>query len=127
VRRRHAPADLTQFTWIDSRLNPVQWADWCAANGLPLPDRPRPSFDRGSLAIAAAVDGLGIALESQRFAEIELAKGSLMVIDGPAFQAMGLETHFLCYRQADRDSHRLTAFRDWLDAEFSAAAPSAVS
>ncbi len=122
-----APADLSQFTWIDSRLNPVQWADWCAANGLQLPDRPRPSFDRASLAIAAAVDGLGIALESQRFAEIELAKGSLIVIDGPGFQSLGLETHFLCYRRADRDSQRLTAFRDWLYAESNGPAAGAVS
>ncbi len=118
-----APADLARLTLIDSKLNPVQWADWCALNGLKLPDRARPSFDRGSLAIAAAVDGLGVALETRRFAEVELAKGDLVVIDGPSFQRIERETHFLCYRKADRDSHRMTAFRDWLYAQAGAQPP----
>ena len=118
-----APADLARFTLIDSKLNPVQWADWCAANGLALPARARPSFDRGSLAIAAAVDGLGIALESRRFAELELAQGALVVLDGPAFQAIARDTHFLCYRRADQGSACMTAFRDWLCAQAGVAAP----
>ena len=118
-----APADLVRLTLIDSKLNPVQWADWCSLNGLKLPDRARPSFDRGSLAIAAAVDGLGVALETRRFAEVELAKGELVVIDGPSFQRIEREIHFLCYRRADRDSHRMTAFRDWLYAQAGAEPP----
>ena len=121
------PADLTRFTLIDSKLNPVQWTDWCAVNGLELPDRARPSFDRGSLAIAAAVDGLGITLETQRFAELELAKGALVVVNGPSFQPIWQETHFLCYRRADRDSHRMAVFRDWLYAQTGMAAPGTVS
>ena len=118
-----APADLTRLTLIDSKLNPVQWADWCAFNGVKLPNRARPSFDRGSLAIAAAVDGLGVALESRRFAEVELAKGELVAIDGPSFQQIEREIHFLCYRRADRDSYRMTAFRDWLYAQAGAEPP----
>lgn len=117
------PADLTRFTLIDSKLNPVQWADWCAANGLKLPDRARPSFDRRSLAIAAAVDGLGVALETRRFAELDLANGALVVLDGPAFQPMERDTHFFCYRRADQGSQRMTAFRDWLYAQAGVAAP----
>ena len=112
-----APADLARLTLIDSKLNPVQWADWCALNGLKLPDRPRPSFDRGSLAIAAAVDGLGVALETRRFAEPELANGDLVILDSPLLQRIERETHFLCYRKADRASHPMTAFRDWLYAQ----------
>ena len=117
------PADLARLTLIDSLLNPVKWSDWCALNGLKLPDRARPSFDRGSLAIAAAVDGLGVALETRRFAEVELAKGDLVVIEGPSFQRIERETHFLCYRRADRNSHRITAFRDWLYAQAGAQLP----
>lgn len=111
------PADLIQFTLIDSKLNPVQWTDWCKANGLVLADSARPSFDRGSLAIAAAVDGLGIALESRRFAERELAEGTLVVIDGPTFKSIQHENHFFCYRRADHNCQRITVFRDWLYAE----------
>jgi DNA-binding transcriptional LysR family regulator len=74
------PRDLARFTLIDSKLNPVQWADWCKLNGLKLPQSARPSFDRGSLAVAAAADGLGIALETSRFAEAEIARGELIAI-----------------------------------------------
>ncbi len=109
-----APGDLAQFTLIDSKLNPVQWADWWRLNGLKLPGRARPSFDRGSLAVAAAADGLGIALETTRFAEVELARGELVVIDGPAFRRIERETHFICYRKAGRDSPQIAAFREWV-------------
>jgi DNA-binding transcriptional LysR family regulator len=108
------PADLARFTLIDSRLNPVRWSDWWKLNGAKLPDRARPSFDRGSLALAAAVDGLGIALESTRFAESELAQGRLVAIDGPAFRRIERPTHFLCYRKSDVGSQPLQAFRRWL-------------
>lgn len=115
-----APADLLQFTLIDSPLNPVQWADWCALNGLALTDRARPSFDRGSLAIAAAADGLGIALETTRFAQGELARGALVVLDGPGFRRIERETHFLCYRESERHNREVAAFREWLGAQTSA-------
>lgn len=118
-----APEALMRLPLIDSKLNPVQWADWHALNGLSLPDRPRASFDRGSLAIAAAVDGLGVALETRRFAEAELAKGELVMLDGPSFRRIERETHFLCYRSADRGSRAITAFRDWLYAQAGATLP----
>ena len=76
---------------------------------LKLPDRARPSFDRGSLAIAAAVDGLGIALETTRFAEAEIARGDLVVLDAPTFKPIEQHTHFLCYRLAERDRSAVVA------------------
>src|SRR5690606_32880530 len=41
------PEHLLKFTLIDSQLNPVKWADWCKLNNVKLPNRARPSFDRG--------------------------------------------------------------------------------
>jgi DNA-binding transcriptional LysR family regulator len=111
------PRDLTEFTLIDSKLNPVQWADWCKLNGLKLPPSARPSFDRGSLAVAAAADGLGIALETTRFAEVELARGELIAIDGPAFRRIERATHFLCYRKTNDGPAPVVSFRQWLIAE----------
>ena len=111
------PRDILRHTLIDSQLNRVQWADWCKLNGLKLPDRARPSFDRGSLAIAAAVDGLGIALETTRFAEAEIARGDLVVLDAPTFKSIEQHTHFLCYRLAERDRSAVVAFRGWLLAQ----------
>ena len=113
---RH-PRDILRHTLIDSRLNRVQWADWCKLNGLKLPDRARPSFDRASLAIAAAVDGLGIVLETTRFAEAEIARGDLVVLDAPTFRPIEQHTHFLCFRNAERDRSGVVAFRGWLLAQ----------
>ncbi len=116
------PRDVTRLKLIESKLNPMQWPDWCRLNGVRLPDTPRPSFDRGSLAVAAAVDGLGVALETTRFAEAELASGALLQIDGPAFQRIVRDTHFLCYREAGVDNAQLQAFRQWLQAQIASAA-----
>lgn len=116
------PGDVLRHTLIDSQLNRVQWADWCKLNGLRLPDRARPSFDRGSLAIAAAVDGLGIALETTRFAEAEIARGELVVLDAPTFRPIEQQTHFLCYRHSERDHKGIVAFRGWLLAQLGDAA-----
>ena len=111
------PRDLAGFTLIDSKLNPVQWADWCKLNGLKLPPSARPSFDRGSLAVAAAADGLGIALETSRFAEAELARGELVALDGPGFRSIKRATHFICYRKTNEDRASIVVFRQWLTAE----------
>lgn len=108
------PAAVLRLPLIESKLNPVHWADWCRLNRLRLPDAARPSFDRGSLAIAAAVDGVGVALETTRFAEAELARGELVLLDGPGFRQIERETHFLCWRRADRQRPALLAFREWL-------------
>ena len=111
------PRDLAGFTLIDSKLNPVQWADWCKLNGMKLPPSARLSFDRGSLAVAAAADGLGIALETSRFAEAELARGELMALDGPGFRRIERATHFLCYRKTNEERAPIVEFKQWLAAE----------
>lgn len=108
------PQDVVQLPLIESKLNPVHWADWCRSNGVRLPDAPRPSFDRGSLAVAAATDAVGVALESVRFAERELARRELVLLDGPSFHRIERATHFLCWRRAERDHPALLAFREWL-------------
>jgi LysR family glycine cleavage system transcriptional activator len=116
-----APQHLSRFTLIESKLNPVKWADWWKLNGLKLPDQARSSFDRGSMAVAAAADGLGVALETTRFAEVEIARGELVAIEGPAFIPVFRETHFLCYRNVDRNNPELAAFRSWLNEQLSLA------
>ena len=108
------PADLAHFTLIESKLNPVRWTDWWRLNGLKPPTRDRPSFDRGSLAIAAAVDGVGIALETTRFAERELARKDLVILDGPGYRRFQRQFHFLCYKKSNRHNEQLQAFRSWL-------------
>jgi DNA-binding transcriptional LysR family regulator len=110
--------ELSQSALIDSRLNPVRWRDWFALNGTALPlRRKRPSFDRASLAIAAAVDGLGVALESTRLAAHELERGDLVVVGAGRFAPVLRETHFLSWRTVDKRLPKIVRFRAWLLAE----------
>lgn len=106
-----------ELTLIDSELNSVTWHDWFTLNGLPMPQRARQSFDRGALAISAAVDGMGVALETTRFAERELARGDLVEVGGPGLRSIEREMHFLSTRANDRQVERVRCFRDWLLAQ----------
>lgn len=115
--RRITPEDLLGMVLIESYLNPVSWADWCKYNGLKMPRRDRPSFDRGFLAVAAAVDGIGVALETERFVEAELTRGELVAIAGPGLRAIKRPLHYLCYRSSSETSLELTIFSVWLKQE----------
>lgn len=101
-------------TLIDSQLSDITWRDWFALNGLPLPERPRQSFDRGALSISAAVDGMGVALETTRFAERELARGDLLEVGRSVFQRIRREVHFLSVRSNERQRDKIARFRQWL-------------
>lgn len=109
-----AREDIAKFTLIESNLNPVRWRAWFKQNGLKMPDRPQPSFDRAALVLAAAVDGLGVALESVRFAERELASGELVIVGEDLYKRIEREIHLFCCRAADRSSRKIQQFHDWL-------------
>lgn len=114
-KARPALADIAAMTLIQSTLNPVRWSDWFALNGMKLASgRPMPSFDRASLALAAAVNQVGIALESTRLAEQEIANGELVPLNGGTLTSVMRETHFLSYREAEKNSKKIVRFRDWL-------------
>ena len=63
AQRIGAIEDLTADVLIQSDLKRVRWSDWFKVNGREplIPHAAR--FDRSFLAIAAACDGLGVALE----------------------------------------------------------------
>src|SRR5260370_24657340 len=68
---------IVDFTLIDSQLSSGTWRDWFTLNGLEFPNKPRPSFDRGALAISAAVDGMGTPLQTTRLPDRELPPSNL--------------------------------------------------
>lgn len=104
-----------QVVLIESAVSPVRWPDWFALNGLPFPKAGTgPSFDRGALAVSAAAQGLGVALESTRFAQEELAKGELVRIGANRFRGVSRQLHFLCFRTSQRNLPKIVAFRRWL-------------
>lgn len=108
---------LQRLVLIDSRLSPIGWAEWFELNGLPLPTRPRPSFDRAAMAIAAAVDGMGVALESTRLAAREIERGELVVLGGRGLQKIVRPVHFMSVRSADRARAPVAAFVAWVRAQ----------
>ncbi|MEX2696625.1 LysR substrate-binding domain-containing protein [Rhizobium mongolense] len=73
--------DIFRFPLIRSDLKRIQWIDWFEANNLGSPPVPTMSFDRSFMALDAAANGLGIALESKVLARPDLDSGRLV----PAF------------------------------------------
>lgn len=111
---RDLETDLAPLTLIESPLSPVKWLDWCQWNGVHLRPTTRLSMDRAALAIAAAVDGLGVALESTMLAEKEIEHGELVELKFEKKKPIERTVHFLCYREADRSREPIKRFRDWL-------------
>ena len=110
--------DFERVVRLESSFSPVRWSDWFALNDLPMPNsQTGPSFDRGSLVVAAAVQGLGVALETLRFAQTELDAGSLVRFCGQRFRSIEREMHFICCRTRDQNAPKIRRFCEWILAE----------
>lgn len=107
---------LMEAPLIDSQLSPVKWPGWFDINGMVCPKRPRASFDRAAMAISAAVDGMGIALESTRLARRELLRGELIELGSAAFTPVRRALHFLTYRENEGHLRKVRTFLEWVAA-----------
>lgn len=115
VARRVGPIEAGRFTRLESSFSPVRWSDWFTLNRLPSPSAPPgAAFDRGSLVISAAVQGLGVALESLRFAQGALCAGELVRLGEGRVESLYRDLHFVCYRDRDGKLAKIRAFRRWL-------------
>ncbi|MGK9169258.1 LysR family transcriptional regulator [Inquilinus limosus] len=108
------PADLLGQVLIQSEVKRVRWPDWFAANDMTMPAPHGMRFDRSFLAIAAAVDGLGIALESTRLAEREIKRGLLVAPLAGVARDVTYIGHHLVYPRALRQRYTVRAFATWL-------------
>jgi DNA-binding transcriptional LysR family regulator len=117
AREIQTPMDLYRCVLIESDNKQIRWPAWFAHNALAAPRPHGTRFDRSFLAIAAAVDGLGVALESTRLAERELASGRLVrPLAGRAEDVRYVAHHLVFPRTASR-RHTLRLFAKWLSAE----------
>lgn len=115
LRADHSATEMIQsLTLIESQLSPVSWLHWFVLNRLKFSPKPGLSFDRAALAISAAADGMGVALESLRLAEREIGNGALVLLGPTEFDSIVRPTHFVCTRRNERDIDRLKVFVDWL-------------
>jgi DNA-binding transcriptional LysR family regulator len=112
-----APSSLLSQTLIESDNKKVRWPAWFAANGLTAPEPAGPRFDRSFLALSAAADGLGVALESTRLAERELASGRLVRPLQGACEDVSYNGHWLVFPRAKQHSRALRLFTNWLASE----------
>jgi LysR family glycine cleavage system transcriptional activator len=112
-----SPEDLIKQDLIQSELTLVQWSHWFSAHGVPVsPSGYVLSFDRTSMVLDAAIQGLGIALDSNRTAEGALRRGDLVPVfeDG---KGMPVHAHHMVYPRAHAQWERVERFAQWLRAE----------
>jgi len=117
AERIRTARSLLSETLIESEQKKVRWTAWFAANGLLAPEPHGPRFDRSFLSLSAAADGLGVALESTRLAERELASGRLVRPLQGICQDVVYTGHWLVFPRAKRYSQSIVMFVGWLAKE----------
>ena len=111
------PADLLGHKLIQSEHKRVRWASWFAANAMGSPSPQGSRFDRSFMAIAAAVDGLGVTLESTRLAERELASGQLVTPLAGIAQDIHYIGHYLVFPPQAKPRRVVRMFAGWMATE----------
>ena len=109
------PADLLQVPLIQSTVSVVQWGDWFGQHHpSKRPERFALRFDRALMALDAAVQGLGVALESRVIGDGHLQSGRLQAVFDPAW-ALPVQAHFVVYPERHGYRSEVTQFLHWLD------------
>lgn len=114
AHRLQRPEDVLLERLIHSDNKRVRWVDWFHENRIAAPQTAGSRFDRSFIAIAAAVDGLGVCLESTRLAERELRDGRLVSPLINRSQSVKYLAHYLVYPEASKNKSSVKLFRDWL-------------
>jgi DNA-binding transcriptional LysR family regulator len=116
-------SDLLRHKLIESEHKRVRWGGWFAANGMTAPSPRGSRFDRSFLAIAAAVDGLGVTLESTRLAERELARGDLVAPLSGVAQDLHYIGHYLVFPPQAKPRRAVRMFAHWMTNELGQPTP----
>jgi LysR family glycine cleavage system transcriptional activator len=115
--RISAPADLAAQVLIKTRVNALTWEDWFRQQGV---DQSRVmaraiQLDPSHVAIAAAVEGLGVILESDILTSEEIATGMLIA----PFPETGttLSSYWLAPLPSKSERNAVSTVRRWLKRE----------
>jgi DNA-binding transcriptional LysR family regulator len=109
--------DVTRYRLIHSVKSQAQWPRWLKEAGVSHDFRwARVMFDRSHMAIDAASDGIGIALESELMMWRELADGHLIcpVADPPRIT---LTTQWIVCPRDHLRHKKVRVFLEWLRSE----------
>lgn len=116
------PEDLRHHTLIHSEVCLVGWRDWMRQHRRVRLEITRgPRFDRSFMAINAAVDGLGVCLESLLLARRELETGRLVAPFG--LEGLKVQGYTLNLLKSRTDLPKVRSFQDWLFAELDKSTP----
>lgn len=112
------PQDLAGHTLIHSEARLTSWSMWLdnadveginPAKGL--------HFNRATLAIAAAINGLGVALEGKTAVLDELQSGELIIPFEAPVMPDQQDGYYLAYPEGRGDIEKVVLFRKWVQAE----------
>jgi LysR family glycine cleavage system transcriptional activator len=107
------PGDIRHHMLIHSEINLYNWRDWQRDHkGVELNLDRGLRFDRSFMSIYAAVDGMGVCLESKLLVERQLKSGSLVLLFGN--EAPRITCHSLNYLASRIRLPKMRIFRDWL-------------
>lgn len=116
-----ARRSLAGATLLASLARPRDWAVWAAARGVELPSR-MVAFESTSLAIQAALQGIGLVIAAPMLVEEELRLGRLVALDP---QPVETEDYYWLLLPPGRVRPDAALFAGWLMHEISRAAPEA--
>lgn len=114
AERIRKPEDLYHLPLIQCEVQMYQWRGWFEANQLPPPTHYGLRFDRSSMAIAAAVDGLGVVLESTLLSERELQRGELVRPLAGSTREVEYVGHHLVHPRMHTRHEAFETFKEWL-------------
>jgi LysR family glycine cleavage system transcriptional activator len=106
--------DLMRVPLIQSMVNVVQWRDWFRSRQVDYsPGAFAYRFDRTSMALDAAIQGLGVALDSSSIAAQHLHERRLQRVFSPTWCVHAQAHHLVCpQRHLERDA--VAKFVDWI-------------
>jgi len=111
-----APSDLAQVILLHNGAHPREWAEWLEAAGVEQVAAERgPVFDASNEVLAAAANGMGVALGRTPLVEPDLETGRLVAPFRERVRTAG--RYWLVAPQATADRPALVAFREWLCAQ----------
>jgi DNA-binding transcriptional LysR family regulator len=116
--KRHGiqtPEELLQVPLIQSTVSVVQWPQWFASRNISNnPAGFSFRFDRAFMALDAAVQGLGVALESTFIAESHLRQKRLQRVFRNTAWSLPVQAHFLVCPAHHLQRSEVTNFVHWL-------------
>jgi DNA-binding transcriptional LysR family regulator len=108
------PEDLLRVPLIQSVVNVVQWSDWFRSRKVAFsPGQFAYRFDRSSMALDAAVQGLGVALDSSSIAAGHLHHGQLRKVFDERW-CIKVQAHFLVCPQRHLQRSEVANFIEWI-------------